>query len=245
MITCSPEFKQFLDRCSDKSNAAVLAEDLYIGRGNTASPVLFVGQEPSGEDGISRLSFWRHKSERKNSDKNNAESLPAQHMWRNYQRLYECIKNSGSYNPHPEKIDFEEYIFTTEMSGMVSTRNVAARKLPGHAEQLQWRKDYFFTDEFFKSFPVIVLACGNYLRNDGYKDKWEINRIFDVSFDDDGGLHEFLPCNNFYCHHSSDGTRLVIHTRNLSSGVNGKMLVEMGRVIRKHLEYLGLISFFK
>ena len=242
MIDYPPKFKQFLDCCSDKCNGSDLADNLYIGRGNTASPVLFVGKEPSGEDGFSRLSFWRHGSELKKQENN--EPLPAQHMWRNYQRLFECVKD-GHYNPHPEKIDFEEYIFTSEMSGMVSTTTNIARKLPGFVEQLQWRKDNFFTDEFFKSFPVVVLACGDYLRNDGHKGLWEINRIFDVTFDKDNGLHEFLPCSNFYCHHSSDGSRLVIHTRNLSSGVNGKMLIEMDRVIHEHLEQLGLISFFK
>lgn len=201
------------------------------------SPILFVGQEPSGDDGCSRLSFWKNKNEDNSSksEKGGVKSLPAQHMWRNYQRLYECIKNDGSYNPHPEKIDFEEFVFTTEMSGLVSSTNFGARKLPGHAEQLQWRKDNFFTDDFFKSFKVIVLACGNYLRNDGYDGAWEINKIFDVTFDKNGE-HHFSKSNNFYCHHSADGSRLVIHTRNLSSGVSRDMLVDMGKVIREHIE---------
>lgn len=244
MIGYPPKFKQFLERCSDKCNSATRAEDIYIGWGNPASPVLFVGQEPSGTDAGSLLSDWSHRNEPKNPKIVEDVHFPAQHMWRNYQRLYECIKGC-SYNPHPERIDFDRYVFTTEMSGMVSSTNAGARKLPGHAEHLQWRKENFFTDEFFKSFPVVVLACGNYLRNDGYNGIWEINCIFDVTFDKDNGQHYTSPGNCFWTHHSADGSRLVIHTRNLSSGVNRNMLIEMGCVIHEHLERLGLISFFK
>ncbi len=199
------------------------------------SPILFVGQEPSGNDGDSCLSSWTQRVEGIFDGISLKNVLSAQHIWRNYQRLYESIRY-GTYNPHPESIDFETHIFTTEMSGLVNKQTSEARKMAGHAEQLQWRKDNFFTDEFFKSFNVIGLACGNYLRNDGYNGDWEINRIFDVTYDPNG-KHHYSNSNNFYCHHSSDGLRLVIHTRNLSSGVSGEMLLEMGKVIRKHLEH--------
>lgn len=234
MTPYPPEFKQFISRCSEKSNGTISAGNFYIGRGNPMSPILFVGQEPSGNDGDSCLSDWIKRSEGHFNGISLENDLPAQHLWRNYQRLYECIV-SGESNPHPEHIDFETHVFTTEMSGLVNKQNAEARRMVGHSEQLQWRKDNFFTGEFFKSFKVIVLACGNYLRNDGYNGDWEINRIFDVTFDKNGE-HHFSKSNKFYCHHSADGSRLVIHTRNLSSGVSNQMLMDMGRVIREHLE---------
>lgn len=241
MTPYSQNFKQFISRCSEKCNGNITEEDFYIGRGNPMSPILFVGQEPSGNEGDSCLSSWTQRVAGTFDGISLKNNLPAQHMWRNHQRLFESIRY-GKYNPHPEHIDFETHIFTTEMSGLANRQNAEARKMVGHAEQLQWRKDNFFTDEFFKSFNVIVLACGNYLRNDGYNGDWEINRIFDVNYDANG-KHHYSESNDFYCHHSTDGSRLVIHTRNLSSGVSKQMLLDMGKVIREHLESIRVVEF--
>lgn len=56
MAPYSPAFKQFISRCSEKCNGTILADHFYFGPGNPMSPILFVGQEPSGDDGDSCLS---------------------------------------------------------------------------------------------------------------------------------------------------------------------------------------------
>ena len=50
-----------------------------------------------------------------------------------------------------------------------------------------------------------------------------------------GGAHEVGPQNAFWVHHSADGKRMVIHTRQLSGAVSDKLLEEMGNVIRQHI----------
>lgn len=197
------------------------------------SPILFVGQEPSGDNPEGMLPAWENRILGEFIPMPLYNMFPPQHMWRNYQRLYEVI-TKGEYCEHPDCIDFVEHVFTTEMSGIANASNSDARLMAGHDEELNWRKCTFFTDEYIQSFPVVVLACGNYIRNDDF-DR-EINRIFNVTYDTVNGEHKYNDSNWFYCHYNYDKSRLVIHTRNLSSGVKSELIQDMGHIIKKHME---------
>ena len=233
----SKEFRAFISRCANICATKEEKNKFLIGSGNPMSPILFVGQEPSGDSPEGMLSAWEALVQMEFKPQPLYKTFPSQHMWRNYQRIYEVIAK-GDYCEHPDCIDFVEHIFTTEMSGIANASNSEARLMAGHNEELVRRKKVFFTDEYIQSFPVVVLACGNYLRNDEY-DR-EINRIFNVTYDLENGEHKFNDSNWFYCHHNNDRTRLVIHTRNLSNGVKSELIHDMGDVIKKHLEYWNL-----
>jgi len=92
----------------------------------------------------------------------------------------------------------------------------------------------FKHSDFIKSFPVIILACGGYIRND---DKVrEIDDTFHVTF---SKRYDYSTGNWFCTHYDDmDPKRLVIHTRQLSNGVSYKMIDEMASVIREHLDHL-------
>ena len=96
-------------------------------------------------------------------------------------------------------------------------------------------KNYSRYPPLFKSFPVIILACSNYIQNnDNIR---EIDKIFGVTYDgDDVGRFLFNKGNWFYTHHDANGRKLVIHTRQLSADVKDDMLKEMAKIIKKHLE---------
>ena len=78
--------------------------------------------------------------------------------WYNYQRLCDLIRKESSF---PTKInDFHRFIFTTELSVVAGkySKNVdkTARK-----KSIEARK-VFFSNDYFKRFPIIILAAGNY-----------------------------------------------------------------------------------
>ena len=135
--------------------------------------------------------------------------------------------------------DFErECAFTTEMSNIPSKHSHLTKKIK---EGIDIRIEFLKQSKFIQSFPVVILACSNYIRNDeasGYT----INETFGVKFDNepkaDGrpiGAHVDYPKGFWYfTHHSNDGKKLVIHTIQLSQFYK-PMLEDMAEEIRKHL----------
>lgn len=78
--------------------------------------------------------------------------------WYNYQRLCDLIRKEASLSTKIN--DFHRFVFTTELSVVAgkSSKDVdkTARK-----ESIEARK-VFFSNDFFKRFPIIILAAGNY-----------------------------------------------------------------------------------
>ena len=148
-----------------------------------------------------------------------------QTVWSRYQTLVDYIFGE----PHADRravFDFEERVFCSEMNGSPSLKTACADR-----SGIPDRKR-FFRDPFFDRFPVIVLACGDYISNvSPIPEEREIDSIFKVSFCREYGSGS----GRFWTHFNADRTRLVIHTRNLCSGVSNTMLREMAKVIRNFL----------
>jgi len=104
-------------------------------------------------------------------------------------------------------------------------------------KELEYRKNIFFTSEFIQNFQVIVLACSNYIWNT--ETDRQIDRIFGVNFDQhkkfSEGEYVFSKQNKFYTHYDRSGSKLVIHTRQLSMNVMDEMMKGMGGLIRNHI----------
>ena len=143
------------------------------------------------------------------------------------------------------KWDFEKLAFTTEMNNIPSKRSYLTKEIKdGINKRLQFFKD----SRFIKSFPVVILACSNYINNDK-KNGYQINQTFGVEFDNepnsDGspiGEHKKKYPTGFwfYTHHSKDRQKLVIHTVQLSQ-IQNDMIEDMANEIRDHLTKLGKI----
>ena len=213
--------------------------DQYIGYGNPNADICFVGKEATGmlplQCGLGSTNYWMTSLpmffDRIKTDNPNDSIWKEGHTWNKYQKLYDAIfpenaAKSGTMN-------FEQHVFITEMSAMPATTTNEGKNASGFEEQLAQRKQKFFAHPYFKDFKVIVLACSDYIVN--YGDQREIDSLFDVTFDINGGAHEVGPQNAFWVHHSADGKRMVIHTRQLSGAVSDKLLEGMGNVIRQHI----------
>lgn len=236
------DFESLLERCKEKG----FDDDFIIGSGNPDSEILFIGREPSGDahktntlkhyidicDGVLPKDAWtRKKSE---ECKPNMEIpnywLYGKTLWAQYQKLCDIIFDEHQKD-RKEIIDFEEHVFCSEMNGSPSPRTGQANK-----ESIPFRKENFFTDSFFDRFPVVLLACGNYIQNHSQiPEEREIDSIFHVSFSSE---RVYGTRNKMWVHYNEDHTRLVIHTRNLCSDVSTALIEGIGTEIRSFLQQL-------
>ena len=246
-------FKDFKEKCVKRPE--------ICGQGNPNADILIIGKEPAGEEFEDTncqeyLDFLKRNYEEcgahcfveSNHEINHFEQKYPQckevktsiatlsKTWKNYQKLINSIYNK------PENqyvIDFENFAYTTELSSMRRERSNYSKAKDGVIERLK----FFQNSEFIKSFPVIILACGPYIKN---KEVRQIDEYFHVKYDGDKtGKYYFTPQIWFYTHHSDDGSKrqLVIHTRQFSTFygkvdelINGtEKVTGMAKVIRNHL----------
>jgi hypothetical protein len=144
-----------------------LAENHYIGRGNPNAEILFVGKEFSKSDKDSKFNAkdWAEKIDQPFDYKEHPNNEKEGHTWNKYQKLYDFIKEQ----PHSKEVfNFEKHVFTTEMSELPMKTTGAAQQQPDFKEKLLKRKQEFFNSKskFFQQFPVVVLACSGYIKND-------------------------------------------------------------------------------
>ena len=221
-------------------------DDYYVGIGNPNAPILFVGKEsyfsPDSvkemEEYKSNAKTWLDRIDRNVED---IYEYPVdenhvlrkgwgKNTWSKYQLLSNQI---CQVTPQRFFVNFLHNVFTTEINDSPSPNTSNADKTG-----LSKRKELFKSSSFIQKFPLVVLACSDYIDNVNAN---EINDIFGVQYDGpEKGENRYSKGNWFFTHHSADGRKLVIHTRQLSANVNGKMLDDMGNVIRVHLEHLSL-----
>lgn len=158
--------------------------------------------------------------------------------WKKYQKLHDCIFQGEIDRNTSIPLTFQEDFFITEMSNIPSPKTKDAQSKKEFKVELAKRKEEFFKSSYIQNFPVIVLACSNYIWNTN-KER-QIDDIFGVEFDFDQkhskGEYVFTKRNRFWTHYNQDATKLVIHTRQLSNNVSDEMLVEMGKIIKQHLD---------
>ncbi|MDX9848387.1 MAG: hypothetical protein RBT74_15500 [Tenuifilaceae bacterium] len=214
----------------------------FIGTGNPNSKILLIGKESAIDKSNNDCQNWYFKNAKEwetHIEKSTTECFSyyvdeknclrknwGKNTWSKYQLLSNSI-----WNKETEKysIDFLESIFTTEINDSPAKKTSLANK-----SGIDERKLLFKNSAFIQEFPVIVLACSNYIKNNN--ELREIDEIFNVTYDgDEKGKYWFNKGNWFFTHHNFENSKLVIHTRQLSADVNNSMLEKMGEVIRQHL----------
>lgn len=233
-------FKEFVIQGIDK---------YFIGTGNPYSKILFIGKESAiaKDNNASKEWYSRNAQDWKNHISNNTSEILeylvdekhdlrsswGKNTWSKYQRLNDYILNR---EPEKFKVNFLTNIFTTEINDAPEKNTSVADK-----SSLYNRKLLFKNSSFIQSFPVVVLACSDYIKNN--VDVREIDDVFGVTYDgDEKGKRIYSKGNWFFLHHNNDGSKLVIHTRQLSADVNDDLLKDMGIVIREHLMKNGLMK---
>lgn len=134
--------------------------------------------------------------------------------WIQYQKLIDRVLQKNK----PEIIDFHKYAFITELSDIPMP---SSRKTEETKESINIRCQKLLSHDFFKTFPVVIVPCGHYIRD--YKINLE--ETFNQGYqrtDDDG---EWINVHR-------NGDRLLLHTRHLSMYSN--------RLIEKIASYIKL-----
>ena len=230
----SNEFKHFVDVCTKPKN------NFYVGIGDPNARILIVGKESALSE--VNLEYKNNAAEwRKHIENHDCQDLKyhvnkehplhrgwGHNTWSYYQKLNDYIFDVEEIKPY--YIDFLKNMFTTEINDAPNPKTSQADK-----SSINARKRLFKESAFIQSFPVIVLACSNYIQNNN--SIREIDDIFGVTYDgDENGKHYYNKGNWFFTHHNVSGNKLVIHTRQLSMDVKNEMLKEMAEVIKKHLK---------
>ena len=225
------EFRELIERFAH-------IPDYYVGIGNPDAEILIVGKEgvtkdiPEGE--ISLSSQWLRKieaGEPVDFNFRNPDGRPFRigDTYTKYQKLHDYIFSEERGSGIGREVDFFKNIFITEMNVNRARMSKEASK-----EGMQKRKEEFFRDtEFIRQFPVVVLACGAYVDNCRKK---EIDAIFGVEFDAEYRSDDASGAQAFWTHYNAGRTKLVIHTRQLSSDVRDTLLRKMAGVIREFLD---------
>lgn len=225
-------FEEFINEC-EKNNQ-------ICGQGNPNADILIIGQESTDtrEDAlILNIERCRNKM-----DRDAPRPIdPKNKTWANYQELLDEIYCRKS--EFIDKWDFEKYAFTTELSSISRKNSNYTEAEPSIKDRLR----FFEASKFIKSFPVVILACGGYIKNN---DKVrEIDDTFHVEFDGEhNGRHKSEQGKLWFTtHHSkSDARKLVIHTWQFSLGhtLPGEkkwLMDKLPTIIKDHLSKLGLI----
>lgn len=245
-------FEEFINNCKERHQ--------WCGIGNPFSQILLVGQELyvpkdtkydlnqildvnykycKGLLGNNDLSiFIKPRGEEKNG------KFKKNTTWCNYQTLIGKIY--GRNSSVDGTLDFEQFAFTTELSSIpkTSSKFIDSREKALVLGRVSERLQLFSESAFIKSFPVVILACGGYIRNQGEGADRQIDNTFDVKCGNKNGEPDGKYTNDskkkwFYTHYSTDPrkSRLIIHTGQVSQ-YDGKLWDKMAEIIKDHLDYL-------
>lgn len=226
------QYKAFVKACFERN--------LIVGQGNPLSSILFVGCEPnSKEEDYEKTK--RHIMHCLNED--DFDGLWVHHdkkernegwTWRKYQKIIDKAYPKRLHDP--EKIDFEEVAFCTELNNVCSPTSEAADK-----STLPLKLQLFKESRFIQGFPVVILACGpKYIVNRG--NKLQINDTFGVKFVKEVSVQNDPTKRNqrFWIHYDDEQNpyKMVIHTRQLSgtSTPYDELLWSIGDTVRKFLD---------
>lgn len=234
------KFEEFLEECKKRKE--------WSGQGNPNADILIIGKEPFHEKLITDSGKIRELLQRQynlcKSRNYGKGSRNKNQTWSNYQKLIEQIFRPKEFNPNV--YSFEECAFTTELNTIFRPKAVLDAETRNNINK---RLRFFKDSEFIKSFPVIILACGNFISNEEEKG-FLINTTFGVRYDikpdlkgKPRGEHkdDYKSGHWFYTHHGDNGGKLVIHTRQLSFLFDKSFIKDMAKEIRDHLIKLGKI----
>ncbi|WP_298262596.1 hypothetical protein [uncultured Lutibacter sp.] len=227
-------FETFVNNC--------IIEKQFVGTGNPNSNILFVGKESAINQNdiismnwyLSNADEWKTRILNKKSDtyeylvdeNHKLRKNWGKNTWSKYQKLTDEIYQTKT---QPYYVDFLKNVFTTEMNDSPSEKTAFANK-----DSINDRKLLFKNSSFIQSFKVVVLACSDYFtNNDSIR---EIDDTFGVSYiGDKKGKYYYSKGNWFFIHKNLEKSKIVIHTRQLSTNVNNQLLQDMGNVINEFI----------
>ena|ERR1035437_3318291 len=246
----------------DEFREFVESHKTYLGTGNPNSKVLIIGKEAAIKTGgdmteFERLNLENYKRNAKdwlqniqshkkvedveNWDKDDVTNNNPlclfkgvrlnEHQegqtWRKYQKLNDLIFDGSINSATDREYSFQENFFITELNDSPNGNSKGADK-----SSIQDRKIMFKNSAFIQQFPVIILACSNYIHNFGSGETREIDNIFQVKYSESFGTQKNQM---FWTHFNADKTKLVIHARQLSADTSNELLYSIAKITREFI----------
>lgn len=179
-------------------------------------------------DNSNPLTAWWNQRNIPNRLKKNGEwNGGTSNTYLHYQKIYQNVFLEGIKQ---EKINFQKGIFLSEMNDLPSKESYRIEKLNSLRNEFIEARKELFRQPFFRNFPVVVIASGPYVKEHNF----DIQEIFDVVF-----YRTVEIGKSWYnVHFSRDHSRIVIHTRQLSTSVPNELTLDLSQQIKDFLELL-------
>jgi len=173
---------------------------------------------------INPLYSWGSQLNVPNRVKDNIGNGGTSNTYLKYQKLHQYLNQQENKS---QRINFQKDFFLSELNEIATKYSYNGKELKTiRNESIEKRKQLFKMD-FFKLFPVTIIAAGHYPRDYGF----DIESIFDVKF---VGKTNMVGKDYFNIHLSSDHNRILIHTRQLSMGVTDELIKAIAKECISH-----------
>ena len=142
----------------------------------------------------------------------------------NYEKLYEQLFLQGE---KLKKINFQKEFFITEFSDYPTKESYKNEDIEALRKQSIEERKPLFALPFFKEFPIVIVAAGD------YPDLYHIDleRTFDVIFKKEIKVGR----DRYFLHFSKDNKRILIHTRQLSNSFSRELIPAIASEAKKFL----------
>lgn len=227
-------FQKLIETC--------LKEKQYVGLGNPAAKMLFVGKEAGIEsekiNPHGTAASWNNGGYYGTCNEPDGQDKlrNKRHTWQRYQLLYEEIikrlGGEGNKKSHYE-ITFVEDVFTTELNNLHAARTSDAKRLDGFKENLSRRKKVFWKSEFIQQFPITVIFASDQKYLETYPG--EVCELFNVRCLGQTKIGK----SSYWLHHEVEGSsspKLLIHTRQLTNGASNALIEALAGEVVKFIE---------
>ena len=142
----------------------------------------------------------------------------------NYEKLYEQLFLQGE---KLERINFQKEFFITEFSDYPTKESYKNEDIEALRKQSIEERKPLFALPFFKEFPIVIVAAGD------YPDLYHIDleKTFDVIFKEEIKVGR----DRYFLHFSKDNKRILIHTRQLSNSFSRELIPAIASEAKKFL----------
>lgn len=243
----SNEFKNLVEIAYNKSveyykeEKDLIPNPFYIGFGNPNADVLIVGQEKAIDkkkkfviktESVENPWQWKKIADGNISDinyvfyegKENISSFKnplypyakiCNGTWSKYQKLLNLIY------PELEKEPIENSFFTksfiTEINHQPSPIQLGNKRDP--------QREEFLHNDYYKNFNVIILAIGDYLKQNEIEEKFDVKKTRDDS----------EPWRKLIIYKNNNLNRILLHTRQLSNSFPNYYLGKIRDLIKNYI----------
>lgn len=174
--------------------------------------------------------YWNQKNVQNMKLKNGEWNFGTSSTYLHYQKIYQNVFLDGVKETN---INFQKEFFISELNDLMAEKDFNFKTLKKLKQDFISERQELFSLAFFKSFPIVLVASGNYSKDFNF----DIQKTFDVEW-----TKETIPVGKSWInlHYSTnpENKRLLIHTRQLSTSVTNELIEKLSKIIKDFLKEL-------